>query len=387
MPNKRADGEGSIRQRSNGRWEARYTIGRDAGSGKQIQRSVYGDTQAEVRKKLLQVTASIDEGTYLEPVKMTVTQWLDIWVKEYTGNLKPYSLRNYISQIDNHIKPYIGAVKLTALNTDNVQRMYNRLHKEEGLSPKTLRNIHGILHNALEQAVANGYIRVNVSRPCAKKLPKVTRKEMHPLADDDLKRFIQTIKGDEYEYLFLVDIFTGLRQGEILGLQWSCVDFDKGTITVDKQLYQPMKNGDYSFQTLKNGKSRTLSPAPFVMEILRNQRRRQAELRLKVGPLWRETFPDLVFTNAFGGNLCHGTVYSHFKKAVKESGAPAVRFHDMRHSYAIAALRSGDDVKTVQESMGHLTASFTLDQYGHVTEEMKQASAERMQAYIDSLSV
>ena len=383
MPSKRANNEGTIRQRPNGRWEARFTVGTNPGTGTPIRKSIYGDTQEEVRKALQKACTAVDEGIYTEPSKLTVKKWLDIYLEEYTGNLKMYSLRNYKAQMNNHVIPAIGAIKLSALSVHTIQSMYNRLHKK--LSAKTLRNIHGILHRALKQAVLLGYLRVNPSDACT--LPRVVRKEIHPLADDEIKRFLEAIKGHRHENLFLVDLFTGMRQGEILGLQWSCVDFENGTISIDKQLYQPPKGGTYTFETLKNNKSRALTPAPFVMQALKAERVKQNQRRLLAGEVWDEgMLPGLVFTNELGGHLAHGTVYNQFKAVVRQCGVPSVRFHDLRHSFAVASLRSGDDVKTVQENMGHHTAAFTLDNYGHVTEQMKRESANRMEAFIQGLT-
>ena len=155
-----AQGAGTIRQRKDGRWEARYTVGRDPGTGKQVQRSVYGATQQEVRKKLAQLTAALDVGTYKEPCKMTVGQWLDIWAAGYLGGVKPSTAFLYGEQIRLHIKPALGSVKLEALNAHTIQEFYNSLGAErEGkrsLSPKSIKNIHGVLHKALQQAVKLG---------------------------------------------------------------------------------------------------------------------------------------------------------------------------------------------------------------------------------------
>jgi len=315
-----------------------------------------------------------------------MNQWLDNWLENYTQALKGYTLRNYKSQIKNHIRPYIGAVKVSELNADMLQRMYNQL-SASGLSAKTLRNIHGIVHVVLETLVEIKVRRDNPAEPLKKKLPKVEQKEMLTLKDDELAAFIAVIKGNPYENLFLVDLFTGMRQGELLGLRWSCIDFKNCLIRIDKQLYMPTeKGGAYKLETLKSRKQRTICPAPFVLEILKKVKREQAEKRLFVGSDWDDGgFPDLVFTNAMGGHLCHKTAYKHFKKAVKASGVPEVRFHDMRHSYATASLYNGDDVKTVQSNLGHASASFTLDMYGHVTERMQRDSAERMEKYIASI--
>ena len=272
------------------------------------------------------------------------------------------------------------------LSPDMIQRMYNHLRNQKGLAPKTLRNIHGILHRSLNDLVECGKIKSNPAALPGKHLPKIVKQEMEFIADVELAKVMAVIKGNPYENLFLVDLFTGLRQGELLGLRWSCVDFARKCITVDKQLYMPEKGGEYSLQSLKNSKTRIIYPAPFVFDTLRRERLKQNEARLIAGELWDEgNLPGLVFTNEFGRHLSHKTVYKQFKQAAAEAGIPTVRFHDMRHSYAVASLRSGDDVKTVQENLGHATAAFTLNVYGHVTDDMRKESAARMEQYISSI--
>ena len=227
--------------------------------------------------------------------------------------------------------------------------------------------------------MAIGYIRFNPADSCT--LPRTTKKELAPLDEEQSKAFLQTIQGQRYETLFTVTLFTGLREGEALGLTWDCVDFSKGTILVSKQLQrEKKKNGAYIFAPLKNDKARTITPAPWVLQVLRTHRAKQAEQRLRAGPLWEDS--GFVFTNELGRHLAIHTVYKDFKKAVAAIGRPDARFHDLRHSYAVAAIRAGDDIKTVQGNLGHATAAFTLDVYGHVTDQMKQASAARMEGYI-----
>lgn len=387
MPRKstrNAQGGGSIRKRSDGTWEGRYTLGRDPGTGKQIQKSVYGKTQAIVRKKLQAATASIDEGTYIEPSKLTVGAWLDIWLAEYTNGIKPLTLKSYDNHIRNHIKPAFAAKKLSALCTHEIQAFYNKLQRgtEEtpGLSSKSIKNLHGVFHKALTQAVELGYIKYNPSEAC--KLPRVEKPQIKPLDDNEITAFLKAIKGHQFEILYLVDLFTGMRQGEILGLTWDSIDFQNGTILIYRQL-QKIK-GKYKFVSLKNDKTRRITPAPSIMKVLQEHRRVQLEWKLKAGAVWEDS--NLVFTNQFGAHLTHITVYKNFKKIVKSIGLPEMRFHDLRHSYAVVSIRSGDDIKTVQGNLGHATAAFTLDVYGHITEQMKQESAQRMEGYIKGVS-
>lgn len=381
MPRKEtrnAQGGGSIRKRSDGRWEARYTIGRDPGTGKQVQKSIYGKTQAEVRKKLQKTTTSIDEGVYTEPSRLTVGEWLDIWLTEYTKDLKPHTFKSYKTDVNCHIKPALGAIQLSALKAHQIQAFYNKM-QEKGLSPKTIKNLHGVIHKALSQAVEIGYIKTNAADAC--KLPRVERKEIKPLNEDQIAAFLKAIKGHRYERVYLIALFTGMRQGEILGLTWDCIDFEKGTILIYRQLQKV--DGRYFFASLKNNKSRCITPAPYVMKVLKEQRRIQSEWHMKAGPVWKNT--DLVFTNEIGEHLTHFTVYKHFKHIIKNIGIPEARFHDLRHTYAVVSLQSGDDAKTVQENLGHHSAAFTLDVYGHASERMKKDSAARMERFISGI--
>ncbi|MGM9593154.1 MAG: tyrosine-type recombinase/integrase [Candidatus Onthomonas sp.] len=393
MARKSAAGTGTIRKKTvtrNGKeytfWEARYTAGTDPGTGKQIQRSISGKTQKEVAKKLKEVTASLDAGTYIAPSKMTVGEWLDIWARDYLGGVKPFTVASYTGTIRNHIKPALGAIRLEALNAHTIQGFYNSLGKPKGdkpgLSPKTVKNVHGVLHKALKQAVLIGYIRSNPADACT--LPRIEKKQIKPLDEEQSRRFLEAIKGQRLEDLFTVTLFTGMREGEVLGLTWDCVDFEKGLILINKQLQREKKKGGaYIFAPLKNDKARTITPAPWVMQLLRTHRSKQNEQRLRAGELWEDS--GLVFTDERGHHLAIHTVYSAFKKVAASIGCPDARFHDLRHSYAVAAIRSGDDIKTVQGNLGHATAAFTLDVYGHVTDQMKRESANRMEQYIKSV--
>ena len=363
-------------------WEARYSNGFDPGTGKQIQKSISGKTQKEVAQKLKAITAAIDEGTYIAPCKMTVGQWMDIWAAEYLGAIKPRTVNHYQGVVNFRIKPGLGAVKLDALNPHTIQSYYNSLSKE-GLSAKTVRNLHGILHKALQQAVSNSYIKSNPADHCI--LPRPVRKELKPLDEGMISAFLKAIQGHPFEELFTVTLFTGMREGEALGLLWDCVDLTKGTITVDKQL-QLIRGtrGQYQMVPTKNSKSRTITVAPFVLSVLKRTHYEQMANRLRVGESYEDS--GFVFTNEWGHHLSASSVYKSFKRVMEAIGSPETRFHDLRHSYAVVSIQSGDDIKTVQENLGHATAAFTLDVYGHVTEKMKRESAARMEAFIQTVN-
>ena len=394
--NKRsASGSGTIRKKTvtkGGKeytyWEARYTEGYDPGTGKQIQRSITGKTQKEVSQKLKAATVAIDSGTYIAPNKQTLGEWLDIWAETYLSSVKPRTLDLYKAIIRLYIKPAMGVVRLEELNAHTIQQFYNNLMKPvkerpEGLSAKTIKNIHGVLHKSLQQAVLTGYLRFNPADACT--LPRIERKELTPLDDAEITAFLTAIQGHRYETLFAVTLFTGMRESEIMGLMWDCIDFERGTITINKQLQRLRGNGgEYRFMSPKNGKKRIITPAVSVMALLKKHQAAQAKQRLFVGEGWEDS--GLVFTDELGHHLSQTLIYRDFKNVAASIGRPDARFHDLRHSYAVAALRAGDDIKTVQETLGHATAAFTLDVYGHVTNQMKQASAERMEAYIKTVS-
>ncbi len=368
-------------------FEARYTEGYDPGTGKQIQRSITGKTQKEVTQKLKAVLADIDKGDYIAPCKMTVGEWLDKWSADYLGAVKPSTVCAYKATINTHLKPGLGATRLDVLDTQLIQSFYNGLLKptkqREAISPKTVKNVHGVLHKALQQALVNGYIRLNPTDGCV--LPRIEKKQVKPLDEDQITAFLKAIRGHQFEQLFIVTLFSGMREAEALGLTWDCVNFSKSTITINKQLQMVRGgNGEYRLAPTKNSKVRTVTLAPFVLDTLRSVQRKQLNNHMRYGELWGNT--GFVFTNDLGQHLKTHTVYKNFKTVVRELGYEDTRFHDLRHSYAVASIKSGDDIKTVQENLGHATAAFTLDVYGHVTDQMKRESAARMEQFIQAVN-
>lgn len=391
---KGANGAGSIRKITttrNGKeytyWQGRYTEGYDACTGKQIQRSITGKTQKEVAQKLRQITAEIDAKTYVAPCKLSISEWMSIWAQDYLVGVKASTAYLYRRTIELYIDPHLGHIRLDALNAHTVQHFYNELAKPSKpdaapLSAKSIKNIHGVLHKALKQAVLIGYLRTNPTEACI--LPRIIRKEMHPLEEDQVAVFLREVQGHPHEYLYKIALFTGLREGELLGLMWDCVDFEKGTILVNKQLRRSQrKGGTYYFSPPKNNKSRTITPAPYVIKLLQAQKVQQARQRLMAGPAWEDS--GLVFTNEFGRYVSYRAIFDSFKRIVKRIGLPDARIHDLRHTYAVNCIRAGDDIKTVQSNLGHATAAFTLDVYGHFTDDMRSVSAQRMEGFITNV--
>ena len=379
-----ASGAGTIRQRPDGRWEARVTVGINPGTGKAIRRSIYGDTQAAVRKEMTAILREIDRGTYLTPQKITVGQWLDEWLDTYAvTQVKPLTYQSYAAVIKNHLKPAFGAVSLQSLRGSHVQKLYNEM-LAKGRNAKTVINVSAVLRKSLDVAMKQGLI---TSNPCdAAELPKAMRKEIKPLTDAEIPLFLEQIEKHEFRNAYAMCLFAGLREGECLGLSWSQVDFEKGRITVSQQL-QKTKSGHveyYIADTTKSGKPRTIEPPAICFDYLRDEKRRQAQNKLKAGELWNNEW-NLVFANGVGRYIEIETFYRKFKKVVAAIGRPDARVHDLRHTAATVAIASGADIKSVQSLLGHATAAFTLDVYAHTSEAMMKDTAARMQSYYDNL--
>ncbi len=409
---RRAAGTGTIHKKTvtrNGRtysfWEAQVTTGYDPGTGKQIRKTYTGKTQKEVREKMQAAAVAVQENEFFEPSKMTVAQWLDLWLKEYSADWKYKTKEKYEIVCRVHLKPALGATKLAKLTPPQIQSFYNELgrtgkvtrtkdgkgnieERREPLAPKSIRLVHGVLSKALNTAVRVGYIKHNPAELCT--TPKLLKKEINPLTDEKVKAFVSLCGEERYGRVYKLILFTGLREGEALGLTWDCVDFAKNELKISKQL---QRQGDRDVLVpLKNSKPRYLTAPPFVMQLLREEKTHQLEQRLAAGDGWQgwqsqeEMKTGFVFVQDNGQNITGAALYQRYKHLAEQIGAPGSRVHDLRHTYAVLALQNGDNVKTVQDNLGHATAAFTLDVYGHVSEKMKDDSASRMQAYIDRMA-
>lgn len=388
---RRAKNEGTIRQRSDGRWEARVTIGSDPGTGRQIQRSIYARTQSECRKRMTEILSQVDKGTYLEPQRMRVGEWLDTWLADFTGNAKEQTRLKYGDIVRTHLKPAFGAVALSALRPHMIQKFLNDLGKSggrtgNGYAPKTIKCVHGCLHRALQQAVLLQYIPANPAD--AVQLPKMRKPDLQVLNEKQLNDFLREIKGTEYEHVLKFALFSGLRLGEIMGLQWSKVDFEQGSILVDQQMIREGKKGGiYKFAPTKTDAIRKLYPAPLVMNLLREVKKQQIENRLAAGDLWDDGgFPGLVFTNKLGQHFGRNTLSKQARIIGERIGVHGFRFHDQRHTFAVTSLRAGDDLKTVSGNLGHAGIAITADVYLQFTDEMKRDSAARMEEFAKRFS-
>ena len=374
MPKKRANGEGSIRKRKDGRWEGRYTAGHDPATGKQIFKNVLGKTQAEVKDKLKKALVEAGQIDFTKSGKYTVGTWMDEWFENVAKiKVRPSSHQTYRGYIDNHIKPNIGNIPLEKLTTMDLQKLYRTLltkgrverieaeNQPSGLSAKTVRNINQVISSALDLAVAQKIIPSNPTDAC--ELPKVEHREMQTIPEEQLQAFLAEAKATGVYEMYYIELATGLRRGELLGLKWQDIDWKNGIIRVRRQIARV--DGQIVEAPLKTKNSyRTVTISPQAIEVLKRQR--------------AKTHDQYVFPSPNGGPISPDSVNNMLNRVLARAGIPKVRFHDLRHTFATIALQNGVDIKTVSGMLGHFSAGFTLDTYAHVTTSAQKEAAQTM---------
>lgn len=375
MAKRRANGEGNIRKRKDGRWEGRYTAGHDPDTGKAMVKNVLGRTQAEVREKM---KAAISEVARLDPVRSgqyTLGQWVEQWFEIYSKpNLRESTARYYKMFIDKHIVPKLGGVKLNKLRAIEIQRFYNSLRtggrlreaqkeKNPGLSASYVRGIHTMLHTCLDAAVREKLILSNPVNDC--KPPKLEKHEMKTLESEQVWAYLKAADARGLLPMFFLELKTGLRKSELVALQWSDVDWKARTVSVCKQAY--MTDGKLTVVPPKTANSvRKIALSEETLALLKQQ---------------RASFPEsaCVFPSPVTGEMYHpDSVVNLHKKILKEAGLEHIRFHDLRHTFATLALQNGVDVKTVSAMLGHSNAGFTLATYTHTTTAAQHQAAAIM---------
>lgn len=366
---RRANGEGTIYPRKDGRWEAAYF----ALHGQ--RRRLLRKTQAEARRALTTALKARDEGQAIPAGQGTVADLLHAWLPGVRPRIRYPTWRRYRQLIERHIAPALGRLSLARLSPTDVQRMVNRI-LEAGLSPTTAHHVHAVLRAALREAVAAELVGRNVA--ALVKPPPMAFHEMQTLDADQARTLLAAATGDRWEALWLLAVTTGMRQGELLGLRWPDVDLDQAVLHVTGNLSRG-PNGLEVARPKTHRSRRPIRLSQAATDALRRHRAAQAAERLQAGTAWEDH--QLVFCRPTGRPLTAAwLVRGRFQPLLKRAGLPLIRFHDLRHTAATLWFRSGVNPKIVQETLGHSRVAITLDTYSHMIPDLQVETARVMDA-------
>ena len=364
-----------------GIWMSQATIGFDPTSGKPKRRSFYGKTRIEAFDKMNKALYELNTGNYCEPATITLGKWLNDWLEGRKPHIEEETYQGYETQIRVHITPAIGKIKLKDLKTRDIQKLLNdkfkkgRVDGKGGLSPRSVKYIHQTLNTSLNQAVRERIISHNPAE--AVELPKKEGREIKTLSTEELKKFFQAAEESPWYTAFLLEFYTGLRRGELLGLRWQDLDFDQGLLKVRQRLskYKIIKVG-----TKTPNAKRAITLHTDIMEVLKKHQFQQNEMKQLLGPAYQDN--DLIFCNGKGSPLHPDSFTKHYQRFLEKAGLTKTTFHNARHTFATLALESGVGIKTVQEILGHSSISITGDIYSHVTKKMNDDAANKMSRVI-----
>lgn len=380
MAKKRANGEGNIRKRKDGRWEGRYTAGYDPKTGKRLIKNVLGKTQAEVKEKLkraLEETNGLDVSRAAD--EYTVASWLRTWYELYAKpNVRTATANRYELIIEQYTVPRIGNIKLKKLTTQHLQKLYKellesgRIHvgkgQDNGLSTTTVHSVHLMLHCALERAVKERLISRNPCEDCI--VPKPRKLDMKILTPEHMKAYLEAADRRGLLPMFYLELVSGLRKGELVALRWDDVDIRQRTISVSKQ-YVRNPDGSLELTRPKTENSVRLVSIP------------QTAVDLLIQEHDKHPDSPYLFPSPLTGEMYHpDSVVNLHKKILQDAGLEHLRFHDLRHTFATTALQNGVDVKTVSAMLGHFDAGFTLRTYTHATRQKQDEAAQTMGSFM-----
>lgn len=379
---KRANGEGTLRRRKDGTYEGRIFLGYNPETGKPMTKSVYAKTKKLALEKM--------ESAKLNAVKShtvngmsgntKLADWMRYWLETYTPHIKPCTHNEYDQEIRLRINPVLGRYALRELTLDMIQQAFNQQFLSGKASAKTISNAYAVLHKSLSIAVINGLIPRNVSDGFIRPRKPVDAKSSDDssivlMTNEEAAKFIAEMGNSTYGIFFMFLFYTGIRKGEGIGLQWRNVDLSKNEICICEQLYYDKDQHIYRLAEVKNSRPRTIALNQHAREILL---RRQAAVD-------SHNLDGFVFTTSQGTHLCPTTLHKCFKRVAASIGKPNLRIHDLRHNFASMSLAAGVDIKSLQDTLGHATASFTLKQYAHTNMEVLHQAAEKNDDYYNAI--
>jgi len=370
-------GDGSLRKRKDGSWEARYFYN-DNDTGKRVTKSVYAPTQAKVKEKLAELIERIEnppdpkDEERKKLGELTLGDWLDTWMKEYKKNsVRATTYTNYFLAIENHIRPELGNMQLKNIRPDHIQKFLNDMSggkvRDMPLAPWTVQKAKVILSGAFEQAIRNQIIPYNPVKATVP--PKMEQKDIRVLTEDEQKDFLRAVKGHRLEALYILTLATGLRRGEAIALTWDNIDFDSNTLTVKGSVSRVLDTDTRkTYLTLSEPKTksgrRQVPILSSLAQVLKEHKQRQDDEIAAAGSAWQDN--NIVFASNIGTYTEPRRVNMSMNKITDAAGLPRFTFHSLRHTFATRMLEANISAKIVQDVLGHADVTLTLNTYSHV---------------------
>ena len=384
MGKRRGNNEGSIYQRKDGRWVGQVQVGYKSDGSRKLM-TCYGKTRADVSKKIANTLSDISKNIFVDTNQMTVEEWIWNWLKSYKkGTVKPNTYARYIYVINDYIVPALGKIKLKNLTSLKIQNLYNDC-KEKGLSPSSIKHVHTILSPALTQAVKEGIITTNPAYNTTR--PSIKKANVNVFTVEQQELLVASLFNDTMGVLIKLALATGGRIGELLGLKWEDVDFEKLEITFKQGIVNEYDFDDenhtskfkkVTLNDLKTDSSeRTIPITKATANMLREYKLNQRSY-LKQVPANITIIPEMVFLNEAGNYLDNASVRKRYKTILKNLGIPYIKFHALRHTFATRVLEANIHPKIAQTLLGHSEMRTTMEVYSHVLPDQKRMAIEKI---------
>jgi integrase len=371
----RGKNEGSLHQRPNGTWRAQLSV-----NGKRISKGF--KTKAEAQEWLRNSQTQVERGFDYHAGKVTLAEYLPQWLESHGVSLRPKTADQYQRVIEKHILSNLGDIQVKNLRITRVEQFYSEL-VQSGLGVRTVRIVHAILHNALEKALRYGLVVSNPTRGAA--LPRYRHGEMQVLDESQVTRFLVAAQDSPYLALYHLALTTGMRQGELLGLKWTDLQWHSGALLVQRQVQDIRGQGTIYQEPKTRSGRRTIKLGEVTLQTLRLHREHQQLLKASAGNRWKEN--DLIFPSKVGTPRDPSNLRLDFKRVLEKAGLPKIRFHDLRHTAASLMLNHGVPVIVASKRLGHSKPSITLDIYGHLYQEMQDEVARKMDELVSPMPV
>ena len=384
MAKRRANNEGSVTKRKDGRWLASLKVG-IGDNGKSRYKYIYADSQKEAIQKLENLKASLNLGIKVSTGEITVSEWLSTWMQKYKQSLKPATKTSYYNNIRIHINPYIGGVKLNKLQTGQIQHMLDTAYAGGTKSLSLFVKIYNVLNCAMKQAVKNKMLKEN---PCEGIIfPEDNAKVKDSFTVDEQKRFVEALDGEQYKVLFLTYLYTGARLGELPALTWRDINFDKQYIDINKKSIvvhdyyaEEGKKVWIEVQNYCKSKSsiRKIYITKNLVETLKDHQVQQKEKYAEMGTEWTED--NLVYPTSVGTILHPRNIQTMFTRIRDKANISHGTMHTLRHTYATRCFEADIDIKIISQQLGHKNVKITYDTYVHVIPDKAVKEIEKLSA-------